>query len=158
MIFDTDARDQRLALHVFDGAFDFRKHLVRITRNTARFRRACRGARHSTAHSGYTMVERSRIRPQSEFYCFFRAHDELLARRPPAWDVLGPVSGAIWTLQSRANGRTIAQIQGAARLRELFDLEVPKLHFHGRTQVDLKSDPARFLSVVVHEIEGDLSI
>jgi len=76
----------------------------------------------------------------------------------PTGDVLGPVSGAIWPLQSRANGRTIAQIQGAARLRELFDLEVPKLHFHGRTQVDLKSDPARFLSVVVHEIEGDHSI
>jgi len=108
MIFDTDARGQRLALHVFDGAFDFRKHLVRMARNTARFRRACRGARHLTGHSGYSMVERSRIRPQL--------------------------------------------------LRELFDLEVSKLHFHGRTQVDLKSDPARFLSVIVHEIEGDLSI
>src|SRR6266516_4491274 len=52
-IFDMDARDQRLALHVFDIALNFSRQLIRITRNRTRFQRTRKRARQTTANGGH---------------------------------------------------------------------------------------------------------
>ena len=43
-------------------------------------------------------------------------------------------------------------------LRQLFDLQIPKLHSHWWSHVDLNSDLSCFLSVIVNQIVGNLSI
>lgn len=54
------------------------------------------------------------------------------------------------------SGRTV--FLQSRLLWQFLDLEIPKSHLHGRPQVELKSDPPRFLSIIVNEIERKLSV